>query len=288
MPFSDALILGIVQGLTEFLPVSSTGHLILAREYLSLPLSGGLAYDAVLHLATAAAVLIYFRKDFLALAKTLLGYASGSVPVPENSRLFLALLIGTVPAVALGLLFEDTIESPFRSPVLVAYALIAGSAIFLAAEYVLARRDASAYGSIAPSWKNALVIGLFQAIALIPGMSRSGMTISGGLFTGFSREEATRFAFLLSFPVILGAGGLKLFELLSTPEEGAVLVILTGAIAAFVAGIAAIHALLLFVRRYSVIPLVIYRVLLVVVVLVFLSESVFKNGKAESAAQKRA
>ena len=271
MPFSDALILGIVQGLTEFLPVSSTGHLILAREYLGLPLSGGLAYDAVLHLATAAAVLIYFRKDFLALAKTLLGYASGSVPVPENSRLFLALLIGTVPAVALGLLFEDTIENAFRSPVLVAYALIAGSAIFLAAEYVLARRDASAYGSIAPSWKNALVIGLFQAIALIPGMSRSGMTISGGLFTGFSREEATRFAFLLSFPVILGAGGLKLFELLSTPEEGAVFVILTGAIAAFVAGIAAIHALLLFVRRYSLIPFVVYRLLLAAVVFIFLS-----------------
>src|SRR3990167_3112278 len=161
MPFSDALILGIVQGLTEFLPVSSTGHLILAREYLGLPLSGGLAYDAVLHLATAAAVLIYFRKDFLALARTLFGYIGRGIPASENNRLLLALLIGTVPAVALGLFFEDTIENAFRSPVLVAYALIAGSAIFLAAEHVLARRDASAYGSIAPSWEKALVIGFF-------------------------------------------------------------------------------------------------------------------------------
>src|SRR3989344_855522 len=274
MPFSDALILGIVQGLTEFLPVSSTGHLILAREYLGLPLSGGLAYDAVLHLATAAAVLIYFRKDFLALARTLFGYIGRGIPASENNRLLLALLIGTVPAVALGLLFEDTIENAFRSPVLVAHALIAGSAIFLAAEYVLSIRTKHGfiiYGKTAPSWKNALVIGLFQAIDLIPGMSRSGMTISGGLFTGFSREEATRFAFLLSFPVILGAGGLKLFELLSTPEEGAVFVILTGAIAAFVAGIAAIHALLLFVRRYSLIPFVVYRLLLAAVVFIFLS-----------------
>src|SRR3989344_759794 len=149
MSFFDALVLGLVQGLTEFLPVSSTGHLILAREYLDLPLSGGLAYDAVLHLATAAAVLIYFRKDFLALARTLLGYVRGKISAPENSQLFLALLIGTLPAVALGLLFQDSIEHAFRSPTLVAYALIAGSAIFFAAEYVLAiptRHRVTIYG----------------------------------------------------------------------------------------------------------------------------------------------
>src|SRR3989344_3288485 len=109
MPFSDALILGIVQGLTEFLPVSSTGHLILAREYLGLPLSGGLAYDAILHLATAAAVFIYFRKDFLALARAFFGYVGGRADTGGHTGLFLALIIGTIPAVVAGLLFQDSI-----------------------------------------------------------------------------------------------------------------------------------------------------------------------------------
>lgn len=268
------IILGVVQGLTEFLPVSSTGHLILAREFFAMPVfsglginSGatgfGLAEDAVLHLATALAVLVYFRSDILNLIQGALRALTGRVWNKEMTVIS-ALIIGTIPAVVFGLWLESSIETVFRSPAVVAGALIVGSIIFVAAEYVNKRITEKKEITIG----RGLAVGFFQVLALIPGMSRSGMTISGGMFLGLTRVEAARFAFLLSFPIILGAGGLQLMRLI---ESGAAATSATplifGAIAAFISGMIAIHALITILKKYSLMPFVVYRLVLAGVIL---------------------
>lgn len=264
MDIFSLIALGVIQGLTEFLPVSSTGHLILFREVFALSTEHGLAIDAVLHLATALAVLVYFRKDILRLAQAVVRWTRGK-NVERNDRiLILALIIGTIPAVIAGFTFEGAIEGAFRNPDLVAYALIAGSVLFFVAER-LAKQNA------ALSVPKGIAIGFFQALALIPGVSRSGATISGGLLLGLSRENAARFAFLLSFPVILGAGMVKFLELGSVGvlETGGG-ALLAGAIAAFVSGLAAIYGLLRFLKNNTLDIFVIYRLLLAGIILFLL------------------
>lgn len=264
MDVLSAVILGVVQGLTEFLPVSSTGHLILAREVLGLNTEYGLAVDAVLHFATAFAVLLYFRNDFLKLLKTAWAFVTRK-PIEEGeSNLMWALIVGTIPAVVLGLMLEDMIETTFRSAELVAYVLIAGSILFLVAEYVAKKIHEKQEVTI----KKGLAVGCFQALALLPGMSRSGATISGGLLLGFSREQAARFAFLLSLPIILGAGTMKVLDLQSAGvlvEQGGMIAL--AAIAAFLSGLAAIHYLLKFLRNHTLLVFVVYRLILAGVVL---------------------
>lgn len=264
MGIVDALILGIVQGLTEFLPVSSTGHLILARDFLGLEVEGGLAFDAVLHFATAGAVVWYFFPDLWKLALSLWGWLRGEGIARTEQILFFALLVGTLPAVILGLLFEDAIAGVFRSAEMVAWALLAGSVLFVVAEEVAKRRS----GNKELSVQRGMLVGCFQALALIPGMSRSGATISGGLLLGFTREQAARFAFLLSLPVILGAGTLKALELGTGGIDSLPLVSLSfGVVAAFVSGLAAIHFLIRFLKHHSLYWFVGYRIVLAVLVL---------------------
>lgn len=260
MTLSEALILGIVQGLTEFLPVSSSGHLILAREVLGFSPEGGLAFDALLQLSTAFAILIYFRSDLMALcSRNILDRASG------ESRLLQALAVATLPALILGVMLESYMEGVFRNAALVAFALIAGSLIMLVAE-----RYANGTKAV-PSRFGAFVIGCFQALALIPGMSRSGMTLSGGFFAGLSREAAARFAFLLGAPILLGSGGKKLLDVFSGESAGAGWgAILLGAAAAFVVGLAVIHYFLRFIRTRSLVPFIWYRLLLACAVLLLL------------------
>ncbi len=262
--FLTYVTLGVVQGLTEFLPVSSTGHLIVARDLLGLSTEHGLAVDAVLHLATAFAVVIYFRADLLRLATSAYAWVRGRAVSASDRVLILALILGTIPAVVVGLLFQESIESSFRSPELVAYALLLGSLLFFVAERT-ARHSAEL------SVKKGFLIGLFQVLALIPGMSRSGATISGGLLLGMRREDAARFAFLLSFPVILGAGLVKFLEL----DSGGVLatsgtLIATAAVSAFASGILAIHFLLTYLKNHTLDVFIWYRVILAFGILFFL------------------
>ncbi len=264
MTFFQSAILGLVQGLTEFIPVSSTGHLIIAREFLGLPLLGTISFDATLQLATALAVICYFWKDILGLYK--------------NRKLLLALIIGTVPAVIFGLLLEDYMDSNFRSVYVVAGSLVAGSILFFFAEkkhnLPLAPSLTKEGGEKdSPSIKQGLIVGLFQCLALVPGFSRSGATISGGLFTSLKREEAARFSFLLSIPIILGSGLKKLFDIHSAGElatlESSLLI---ASIFAFVSGILAIHLLIKFLKNHSLNYFGAYRIILAIVIIVFLGK----------------
>lgn len=259
----ESLVLGALQGITEFLPISSTGHLILARSLFGIDDANALAFDAVLHLATAAAVILYFHRDLWNLFQALLRKL-GRLPVNERDLTLLkAIAIGTIPAVLFGLSLETTMETLFRSPLLVAAILVLGSGLFIYAEWVHQHRPAD---DNEMTVKKGLLIGLFQALALIPGMSRSGATISGGMLLGLSRSESARFAFLLAVPVILGAGTKKLLELIASDTVVNFGPILMGAAAAFVVGLLAIHFMLSFVRKYSLWPFVWYRLFLAALV----------------------
>jgi undecaprenyl-diphosphatase len=270
MDLLPAIILGAVQGLTEFLPVSSTGHLILARDILGLQHEFGLAVDAVLHLATALAILCYFWSDFKRLLSAGLGLAIGRSVDVRDQHTILALLLGTVPAVVLGLTFKEHIGTTLRDPLIVAAALLVGSLLFLFAEHVLARyRNRNEQrSSVTPQM--GLLIGFFQALALIPGISRSGATISGGLLLGFSREESARFAFLLSFPIILGAGSLSFVNL---GEQGFLSTfgfeLMLSGFSAFVTAIIAIHYLLKYLKNHSLLVFAVYRVVLAGIIIFY-------------------
>ena len=271
MDFVTTIVLGWVQGMTEFLPVSSTGHLVLVREiFHANDTSGGLAFDAVLHLATTAALILYFWKDLTSLVHTVLR-TLGRLPVDERDTVLVkALLIGTIPAVVFGLLLEKTMDSYFRQPLLVAVVLIIGSFIFAYAEYVYAYKNVQA----PLSSKTGLIIGFFQVLALIPGMSRSGITISGGLLLGLSRVESARFAFLLAIPVMLGGGIKKLLELMKSEVPVDWMLVAVGATTAFFVGLASIHFMMNFVRKYSLWPFIWYRILLAIFVIAL----VFSGG----------
>lgn len=264
MNIGEGIILGAVQGLTEFLPVSSTGHLILARELLGMDQTGGLAFDALLHLATALAVIIYFRNDWRLLLTSAWTWLQRKPIDAKERTLLIALMVGTVPAVVLGLVLSDPIETMFRSPQLLAGVIIVGSILMTVAEWAgSSRKELTAM--------SGFLIGWFQALALFPGMSRSGATISGGLLLGLTREEAARFAFLLSLPVILGAGTFKALDLFKG-EGGAIEhgPIIAGAIVAFGVGMAAIHFLMRFLKTHSLMPFVAYRLLLAGFILLYL------------------
>ena len=266
MTIGSGVILGLIEGLTEFLPVSSTGHLILVRDLLGLPLQGTLGVDAVLNLAAIGAIAVYFFSDFLQIA-------AGSLRLQRKELTMLsALILGTIPGVIGGIYLLDYIDTTFRSPLLVAGALIVGSFVFIAAEKWGPRareegveQDGLPHITVA----KGLGVGIFQALALIPGMSRSGMSISGGLLLGLTRVEATRFAFLLSFPIIFGAGSVEFYKLYKT---GALFLdiapITVAAITAFGSALLAIHFMLKFVKTHSLMPFVWYRFGLAAVILI--------------------
>ncbi len=264
----ESVILGLIQGVTEFLPISSTGHLILGRSLFGLSTDNALAFDAILHLATAAAVIVYFRRDIWLLSQALFRKLGRLQVDTKDSDLLYALAVGTVPAVVLGLTLENLMAVTFRSPLLVAGVLAAGSVFFIYAEYQYSKEKRRPGIGVKTGFK----IGLFQSLALIPGVSRAGATIAGGMLLGLSRSEAARFAFLLAVPVILGAGFKKLFELMASDALVAWGAVLIGSLTAFMVGLLAIHFMLSFVRRYTFWPFIWYRLILaslVVLMVVF-------------------
>jgi undecaprenyl-diphosphatase len=251
-----AVILGLVQGLTEFLPVSSTAHLILVSDVLKLdPEKFGLSFDVALHLGTALAVLLYFATTWIGLAGDVLR---------GRWRLPVVIVAGTIPAAVAGVLFETAVSTTLRSAVYIAIGLLAGSAIFVLAERLGARRRRLDRVSLV----DGLIVGTAQAIALLPGISRSGITISAGLFRGLEREDATRFAFLLSTPIIVGAGLKTLLDARKAAELSAHLdIVAIGFVVSFGSGLAAVAFMVRYLRSHSLNVFVVYRVALAIVIL---------------------
>jgi undecaprenyl-diphosphatase len=258
----QAIVLGLVQGLTEFLPISSTGHLRIVPAFLGWE-DPGAAFTAVTQLGTMAAVLLYFRNDLWRIVTAWLA----SLRQPERrgeleARMGWYILLGTLPIVFFGIVFKDQIESGARSLYLIGTTLIVLGLLLLAAEKVGRReRDLDTL-----TIRDGMVIGFAQALALIPGVSRSGATLTAGLFLGFDRAAAARYSFLLSVPAVVASG---LFELRKIGGEGAVGFAPTAVatLMAFVSGYAAIAFMLRWLVSHSTAVFVVYRVALGAVVL---------------------
>ena len=266
----QALVMGLVQGLTEFLPVSSSGHLIVVPKLLGWndPFIESLAFSVMLHIATLAALLIYFRADWLRLVPAgLAAIRDRSLRDDPDRRLAWLLVVATIPAVIAGVLLNDLVETSFRDYHLVAITLVIGAAILWVAD----RTGRKTKGVDGVTFPVALGVGVAQALALVPGISRSGISISAGLFGGLDRASAARFSFLMATPIVAGAGVWELKKLL-TGEAGvdvALTPLLVGMIAALVSGLAAISILLRFLRTRSTTVFVAYRLVLAAVIVVF-------------------
>ncbi len=270
----QALVLGIVQGLTEFLPISSSAHLILVPWLFGWP-EPGLAFNVALHLGTLSAVLVYFSRDLLTIARGwLTGLAQRRPLGSPEARIGWAVLIGSVPAGVVGVLLNDAIDQYFHSGGggtlaigLTAVLLMAlGAALWLAERAGRRSRSLTEVGL-----RDGFLVGVAQALALLPGVSRSGSTITAGLFLGFQRAAAARFSFILGIPAIVGAGMLETMHLLRTglPASERTLFVV-GMAASAVTGFLAIAFLLRFLQRRSTAVFVLYRFLLGVFILVWL------------------
>ena len=267
--FAQAVIMGIVQGLTEFLPVSSSGHLIIV-PYLAGwndPFITSLAFSVMLHIGTLAALLVYFRSEWQRLIPA--GLATiryRSFDSDPDRRLAWLIAVATVPALILGVLLNDLVEQRFREVGLVAVMLVVGGGILWLAE----RQGSRRLLAVDLTFAKALAIGVAQALALVPGMSRSGISISAGQFAGLYRESAARFSFLMATPITAAAAAYETYKVV-TGETGLVVQVaplLAGMAAALVSGFVAIAVLLRLLRSRSTDVFVVYRVILAAVVLV--------------------
>jgi undecaprenyl-diphosphatase len=256
----QAIVLGIVQGLTEFLPVSSSGHLIVVPALLGWddPVIESLAFSVMLHVATLLALLLYFRADWLRLVPAgLASIRDRSIGDDPDRRLAWLLVVATIPAVIAGVALNDAIETVFRDARLVALTLVVGAAILFLADRLGSRQRRLED----VTFPVAFGIGAAQALALVPGVSRSGISISAGLFAGLDRESSARFAFLMATPITAGAGLWELRKVL-TGEAGVDLPLaplLAGMIAALGAGLLAIAVLLRYLRTHGLGVFVVYR-----------------------------
>lgn len=259
----QAIILGFIQGATEFIPVSSSGHLIFFPKFLGWA-DQGLAFDVVVHLGTLLAVLIFFRKRIYTLLKGLCSKDKLSL------KLCLMFAISIIPAGAVGLLFGNYIEQSMRSSAVVAFGLIFwGIVLFLADRFNKKQQNKASLENI--TWRNAICISFAQAIALIPGTSRSGITITAGLFSKLEKTAAAEFSFLMSIPVILVAGLSKVVELMRAGEQIISYAILSiGFVSSAISGFLAIFVLMKILEKWSLTPFVVYRIAVGVLILIFL------------------
>jgi undecaprenyl-diphosphatase len=267
----QALVMGLVQGLTEFLPISSSGHLILVPWLFGWKdqFIDSVAFTVVLHMGTLLALLAYFWRDWLTLVPAgLASIRDRSFRGDDDRRMAWLLAVATIPAILVGPLFDSAVEAAVRKPAEVAVMLCVGAAILWLAERWGSK--AREMGSL--TFVNAVGIGVAQTIALVPGISRSGISISAGLFLGLKREAAARFSFLLATPVVAGAGVWEARKLL-THEAGvnpSAELIVIGFVAAAISGLLAIHFMLEFLKRQPVTVFVIYRVAAAALVFVVL------------------
>ncbi|ENA28468.1 MULTISPECIES: undecaprenyl-diphosphate phosphatase [Pseudomonas] len=256
MEWFHVLILSLIQGITEFLPVSSSAHLILPSQLFGWP-DQGLAFDVAVHVGTLLAVVLAFRHEVLATAMGWTRQVVTRQSSPE-SRLGWAIIIGTIPAALAGLMLEHYIESYARAALVIATSTIVFGLILWWADAKGSRtRDMDSL-----SWQSALVIGLAQALALIPGTSRSGITMTAALLLGFTRQAAARFSFLLSIPLILAAGGLKTVELIQTGTDAQWVDIAWGVGLSFISALLCIKLFLKALDKIGMLPFVIYRLAL--------------------------
>lgn len=266
MTILQAIILGLIQGFTEFIPVSSSGHLVLAHHFFGVSTTG-LSFDVALHVGTLGALIIYFHKDIAKIIKSIF------VKSPQT-RLAWLLVIATIPAVIVGILLESAAETAFRSPRLVAINLAIVAVLMLLAErhYHLHVKNPTKLEKI--SRKQAIIMGLSQAAAIVPGVSRSGSTITAGIFMGMDRVAATRFSFLLGIPITAGAIA-KVFTdsqaLQQVKDDKAIFAV--GIITAFLSGLFAIRFLLRFLSKHSLSVFAYYRIALSIIVLIALAVS---------------
>lgn len=263
MNIIQAIILGLVQGLTEFIPVSSSGHLVIMHRLLGVT-DAGLTFDVALHIGTLTALLIFFHKDIVSLTKAL-------VHKNKQSKLAWLIVVATIPAVIVGFLLEQAAETSFRSVRLVAFNLLIMGTVMLFAERV--SRKMSRHDSVDNiNLIQALGVGIAQSLAIVPGVSRSGVTITAGLFAGMERVAATRFSFLLAIPITMGAAVKVLVNgdtLAQVGSEKAVFV--AGILSALVSGLFAIKFLLAYLSRHSLAAFAYYRFALALAVLLWFS-----------------
>lgn len=244
-PF-QAFLLGLIQGLTEFIPVSSTGHLLIAQQLLGIPAGDAtFAFLVLVQLGTLLSLIVYFWRDLLALVKA---FFARPFSTPEN-RLAWFIIIAAIPALLAGLLLKDAVEALFRVPLLEAgIRLLTAAALMAGAEYF--GKKSRPIDSM--TWLDALVVGLFQVLAVFPGASRSGSTISGGMFRSLDRPSAARFAFLLAVPVMLAAGAFATLDVLKLPDLSSFIsTLLIGFVTAAVVGWLAIRWLLRYLAGHS-------------------------------------
>ncbi|TAK21515.1 MAG: undecaprenyl-diphosphate phosphatase [Chloroflexota bacterium] len=254
-----AILLGIVQGITEFLPISSTAHLALVPWLVGWdsPLLSSLTFDVALHMGTLAAVIVYFRNDWISLAR---GILSGRA---REQTWFVNVIVGCLPAVVAGIALNSCVETTLRSPLVIAAMLVLFSGVMYAAE----RRRGELRDRV--TMADAIVIGLGQAIAIVPGVSRSGATISAGLFRGIDRASAARFSFLMSTPIVAGAGLKKLIDARGasfTADDA--LLMTAGALSAAIAGWLCVSWLLRFLARATMNVFVVYRISLAALIVI--------------------
>lgn len=264
------MIFGVVQGLSEFLPISSSGHLLLLHRFLSLPVQDEFAFDVVLHGATGLAVVLFFWKDLLRYGA---GFARSFVHPrlqdDVDQRLAWYLVIGTIPAAVAGYFFDDVIQNLLRSELVVIGMLVAVALLFIAVERL--KRIGADMSEL--TIMDTVIIGCAQAFALIPGTSRSGITIIAGMMRGLKREQAARFSFLLSVPIIVAANAKEIMDVsrVDIPRED-VIIYLIAFISSFVTGSIAIRFLLRYVANHTLTAFAIYRLCLAVGILaVFLA-----------------
>ncbi|MBA4312584.1 MAG: undecaprenyl-diphosphatase UppP [Chlorobiaceae bacterium] len=276
MNIFEAIILGIIQGITEFLPISSTAHLTLAGKFFGivqrLDPEDWTAFMAIMQLGTVVAVVIYFFKDYLLIYKGVMGDLKNGCLINKSacsneSRLAGKIIIGTIPIIVIALIFKDFIQGTFTKELSTIATSLIGLAIFL---FWAERKGTHLRSENNTNWRDALVVGLAQAVALIPGSSRSGTTITAGLFLGLERETAARFSFHLSIPAVLASGLYEFYESRQHIGDIGIEPIIVSAIVAGIVGYWSISFLLKFLQKHTTYLFISYRIVLGIAIWIYI------------------